>query len=220
MAKKLLPPIKLDGYDIDISHAPPPQWLPPNVTITAVDSYTTKPPDHLLQSYHIVRVANIASSIIDNDPSPVIKNVMQMLRPGGYIQWHEPDTAHRRIVKSDAALPSPHLMDLLKYVEDREYELGPRGWVDSLPDILTRWGLEVPVGGHRYWLPDKYVKVETDRFLLEVEEVAGKKDKRVQGSGGELRALVRKAGEECARNGQGVRCDMVVVIGRKEGGEW
>ncbi|KAI4178256.1 MAG: hypothetical protein L6R41_008467 [Letrouitia leprolyta] len=68
LAKKLHPPVKLHGFDIDTSLAPPPAWLPENVTIQAVENYTDKFPTHLTQAYDIVHVSNIASSIKDNNP--------------------------------------------------------------------------------------------------------------------------------------------------------
>ncbi|KAL8713263.1 MAG: hypothetical protein Q9225_006807 [Loekoesia sp. 1 TL-2023] len=216
LAKKLQTTVRLDGFDVDISHAPPPQWLPINVTIRAVDSYTSRPPETLIQAYDIVRVANIASSIKDNDPGAVIKNVIAMLKPGGYIQWQEADTAHRRIIKSNPSLPSPRLEVLLKYVEDQENSLGPRGWIDSLPDILARYGLGVLAVQHRHRMPDAYAKVETDCCFLEFEHLARVLDAQGEGRGERLREMLALAAEECAGNGQGVRVDVVVAVARKE----
>ncbi|KAL8931777.1 MAG: hypothetical protein Q9211_006737, partial [Gyalolechia sp. 1 TL-2023] len=79
LAKNLHAPVKLGGFDTDISLAPPPQWLPDNITIEALDDYANKVPEHLIQAYDIVHVANIASTIKDNNPGAVIKNVMAML---------------------------------------------------------------------------------------------------------------------------------------------
>ncbi|KAL8931773.1 MAG: hypothetical protein Q9216_007078, partial [Gyalolechia sp. 2 TL-2023] len=181
LAKKLHAPVRLDGFDVDVSLVPPPQWLPKNVTIRALGNYTDKLPEHMIQAYDIVRVANIASTVKDNNPGDVVKNVMAMLKPNGYIQWHEPDTAHRHILLSTpnhnhpqttgatttAAIPTPtpnptpHLSTLLRFLSDNEASSSPRGWIDSLPDILTRYGLEAVRAGHRFRMPDAYVEVET-----------------------------------------------------------
>lgn len=136
------------------------------------------------------------------------------------MQWHEPDTANRCIVKRDPSLPSPRLETLLQDVNELEISRpGPRGWINSLPDILARYGLEVPVGEHRYRMADVYTKVETDRFLLEMEDFAWVLDGERKGGGEELRGLVKAATYECACNGLGVRTDLVVAVARKEGGE-
>ncbi|KAL8682029.1 MAG: hypothetical protein Q9186_001905 [Xanthomendoza sp. 1 TL-2023] len=78
MAKRL-PEITIDGFAIDLSNAPSPQWLPPNVTIQKVDNYTTDLPKDDHSTYDVVRVANLAAFIEDNNPGPVIKNVLAML---------------------------------------------------------------------------------------------------------------------------------------------
>ncbi|KAL8992457.1 MAG: hypothetical protein Q9188_007579 [Gyalolechia gomerana] len=79
LAKKLHAPVQLDGFDIDISLAPPPQWLPDNVTIQGLENYTDRVPQHSIQAYDIVHVTNIAPTIKDNNPAAVIKNIMAML---------------------------------------------------------------------------------------------------------------------------------------------
>ncbi|KAL9050695.1 MAG: hypothetical protein Q9206_004986, partial [Seirophora lacunosa] len=81
LAKKLPPTTTLEGYGIDASSAPPPQCLPANVSIHKVSSYSTPfPGPHRVQeNYDIIHITNIADSIEDNNPGPVIKNAMAML---------------------------------------------------------------------------------------------------------------------------------------------
>lgn len=71
--------MQLDGYDTDISMAPPPQWLPSSMTIKNVDSYESTVPDNLLGMYDIVHVTNLGAAIKDNNPGNVVKNAMAML---------------------------------------------------------------------------------------------------------------------------------------------
>ncbi|KAL9600490.1 MAG: hypothetical protein Q9219_003141 [cf. Caloplaca sp. 3 TL-2023] len=140
--------------------------------------------------------------------------------PNGYIQWTEADTAHRLIVKSNPSLPSPHLSALLRYVEALEHARGPRGWVYSLPDIFARYGLEIPVMQHSHAMPCAYAKVQTERCFMDFWEFARVLDEEEGegGGGGELRGLVARAAEECRGNGEGIRVDVVVAVGRKEEG--
>ncbi|KAL8644757.1 MAG: hypothetical protein Q9210_007088, partial [Variospora velana] len=81
LAKKLPASTTLHGYGIDISSAPPPQSLPANISIHRVPSYTDPFPfpDDLLESYDIILINSLASSIKDNNPGPVIQNAMAML---------------------------------------------------------------------------------------------------------------------------------------------
>ncbi|KAL8748285.1 MAG: hypothetical protein Q9184_007431 [Pyrenodesmia sp. 2 TL-2023] len=237
----LPPSLQLDNYDIDASSSPSSTWLPANISIKQISLIDSEVPASLHDYYDVIHLSNLAAHIKDNSPDQLVKNVMSMLstchsplssflssanglpcptEPGGWMQWHEPDTANRCIVKNNLSLPSPRLEALLRLVSELEtHRPGPRGWINSLPDILARYGLEVPVGDHRYRMSDVYTTVETDRFLLEMEDFARVLDGEREGGGEDLRGSVKAAAEECACNGLGVRTDMVVAVARKEGGE-
>lgn len=73
-------------------------------------------------------------------------------------------------------------------------------------------------------MPDAYVRAETDRFLLEMEDFAvgldgegGKREEEGEekGKGEVLRVLLELAREECERDGVGLRVDIVVAVARK-----
>lgn len=212
MAKKL-PNIQIDGFTIDTSSAPPPQWLPPRVTIRKVASYTTDLATEEQPTYDVVRISNLAGCIEDNDPGSVVKNAMAMLKPGGYIEWDELDTAHYGIVKSDPTTSASRLHALLKHVHDHEHTLGPRGWIDSLPDILARYGLQVQPGQHRYRLPFAYANIENANCFEEFEDLSHRLNDQEDGK--ELRRLMVAAKEDCDQLGQVITADLVVAVGRK-----
>ncbi|KAL8927077.1 MAG: hypothetical protein Q9208_002623 [Pyrenodesmia sp. 3 TL-2023] len=209
--------LHLDSYNVDASASSSSTWLPPNISIKQASLIEPDVFSGLHDYYDVIHLSNLGVNIKDNSPDQVVKNVMSML--SGWVQWHEPDTANRHIVKSNLSLPSPRLEALLKLVGELETNRsGPRGWINSLPDILARYGLEVPVGEHRYRMADVYTEVETDRFLLEMEHFARVLDGERERGGEDLRGLVKAAAEECACNGLGIRTDLVVAVARKEGG--
>ncbi|KAL8672663.1 MAG: hypothetical protein Q9224_007564, partial [Gallowayella concinna] len=115
--------------------------------------------------------------------------------PGGYIQWDEVDTAHRIILQSNPPTPTPRLRALLNHVHDHEHSLGPRGWIDSLPDILARYGLQVKSGQHRYRLPFAYAKIDNDTCFKDFEKLSYRMED--QEGGRELRQQMASAKEEC-----------------------
>ncbi|KAL8848077.1 MAG: hypothetical protein Q9221_006879 [Calogaya cf. arnoldii] len=212
MAKKL-PNVQIDGFAIDTSIVPPSQSLPPKVTIRRVQSYTTDLAQNGQPAYDIVRISNLAASIEDNDPGSVVKNAMAKLKPGGYIQWDELDTAHYGIVKSNPTHSASRLQTLLKFVHENDNTLSPRGWIDSLPDILARYGLQVQAGHHRYRLPFAYAHMENDNCFKDFEELSYRLVE--PGDGKKLRQLMAAAKEDCDRLRQMVTADLVVVVGRK-----
>jgi hypothetical protein len=88
--------IKVHGYDIDLSQAPPKQWLPSNVDLGEFDALAELP-EHVKGRYDVVHVRLFLCVIRDNDPKSVIRNLMGMLKSGGYIQWEEYDLTSGRI---------------------------------------------------------------------------------------------------------------------------
>ncbi|CAO1600409.1 hypothetical protein XANCAGTX0491_004099 [Xanthoria calcicola] len=212
MAKRL-PDIQLDGFAIDTSSVPPLQWLPPKVTIRKVESFTADLASNGQPAYDVIRISNLGASIEDNDPGSVVKTAMALLKPGGYIEWDELDTAHYSIVNSNPTHSTSRLQALLKHVDEHDHLLGARGWIDSLPDILARFGLQVHAGPHRYRLPFAYANVETDNWFKEFKELSYRLVNQKDGK--ELRQLMAAAKEDCDRLGQMITADLVIVVGRK-----
>lgn len=212
MAKRL-PNIHIDGFTIDNSLVPPPQGLPPKVTIHHVESYASSFVTSGQSTYDVIRICSLAANVENNDPGSVVENAMAMLKPGGYIEWDELDTAHYNLVKTDFTRPAFQSQSLLKRIRHHSHTLSPCGWIDSLPDILARHGLQVEGRQHRYRLPFAYAKLENDNSFKEFEDLSyGLADKD---EGRELRQSMAAAKEECDQMGHMVTADLVIVAGRK-----
>ena len=122
-----------------------------------------------------------------------------LLEPGGYLQWNELDFGHRRVIKADPTAYTPHLTALLQYVQIWEDSLGPKGWIESLPDIFSRYGME-KAKLQRVKMSEAYMKYDNDKSLSAYEEFSyAVLDQRRRGEGEMLRELVARAGEECRR---------------------
>ena len=78
LARTLPPTAQLDGFDIDISDCPHKQWLPRNVTMQQLDALTGIP-EHLVGMYDIVQLRLFQVVVKDNDPGPLLRNVLRML---------------------------------------------------------------------------------------------------------------------------------------------
>ncbi|KAL8950519.1 MAG: hypothetical protein Q9222_003458 [Ikaeria aurantiellina] len=210
--------VKLDAFHLATSPMPTSTWLPANITKQTFNPLIDEVPDDMRGLYDIVRVANLASLVRNNDPGKIIHNVVQMLKPGGWIQWNELDSAHRRVISSNPTVPSTHLSALLRYVDECENVMvGPRGWINSLGDIFSRYGLEQS-RHDRFGMPDAYKVFENEYALLGMEELSRDLDARGSEEGQKVREMLGMAVEECGRNGQVVGMEMVVAIGRKGGG--
>ncbi|KAL8895395.1 MAG: hypothetical protein Q9192_003656 [Flavoplaca navasiana] len=203
----------MDGFTIDDSLVPPPSGLPAGVTIHKVESYTSNFVTSGQPTYDVIRICNLAANVQNNDPGSVVKNAMAMLKPGGYIEWDELDTARYSLVKTDLTHPASQLQTLLRHIHHHSDMLSPCGWIDSLPDILGRYGLQVEGRQHRYRLPFAYAKIENGKSFKEFVDLSYRLADKDEGM--ELRQLMATAKEECDRMGHMVTADLVIVVGRK-----
>lgn len=78
LALTLPPTAQLDGFDIDISDCPHEQWLPQNVTMRYLDALD-EIPERLVGVYDVVQLRLFQVVVKDNDPGPLLRNVVKML---------------------------------------------------------------------------------------------------------------------------------------------
>ncbi|KAF4988251.1 hypothetical protein FGRMN_9875 [Fusarium graminum] len=79
---------RLDGFDIDNSKFLPSGDLPENVKLSLGDVFEPISKD-LVGQYDLVHVRLLMVALKAGDWEPVAKNLMSLLRPGGYILWDE-----------------------------------------------------------------------------------------------------------------------------------
>ncbi|KAK4619903.1 N-methyltransferase tcpN [Fulvia fulva] len=98
MAQQLPPSTQLDGFDISFGQCPPREWLPRNVDLRLVDIFRPVP-EELVGCYDIVHIRHFVCVVKANDPTPLLRNLLRMLKPGGWIQWDEWDVMNRHFTK-------------------------------------------------------------------------------------------------------------------------
>lgn len=69
---------QLDGFDISADQFPDKGWLPKNVTLNTLDSLAPLP-EHLVAKYDVVHIGLVVMIIKNENPTPLLKNVMAML---------------------------------------------------------------------------------------------------------------------------------------------
>ncbi|MCJ1252157.1 hypothetical protein MMC30_009396 [Trapelia coarctata] len=136
---------QLDGFDVDTSQAPPQEWLPANVKIRKWDIFT-EVPDELVEQYDVVHV-KMWVLVVKGDPTPILRNLRRMLKPGGWLQWGELDTASIRILKTTPSNPDDGLQQLLRLTLAQDSRIAPQ-WPSQLPGLFSEQGL-AQVEAHR-----------------------------------------------------------------------
>ena len=204
-----LPSARLDGFDIKLDQAPPPQWLPSRVKLRTWNVFEDVP-DEMLGVYDVVHVRLLVLVVEDSNPRPILGNLSKMLKPGGYLQWDDlnyPDTCVRVV---DDSLLTPALHELRRMV----YSQGRHDWTLRLADIFNEEGLE---DARLYHFDDSMPlsKANGDQHLLTMEEFAsrlekvGKKDEATK-----IYQIIRDVYEESMR-GAALSMPRVVCVARK-----
>jgi 2-polyprenyl-3-methyl-5-hydroxy-6-metoxy-1,4-benzoquinol methylase len=116
------PDAEIYGLDISSQQYPAEGFLPKNVHLDFLDILKEIPAEHV-EKYDVVH-ARLLVQVVNQaggDPRPVIQNLLKLAKPGGYIQWEEPnDNAEtRKILKSDPSNSSENMEKLLANLHTR-----------------------------------------------------------------------------------------------------
>ncbi|KAF7592364.1 hypothetical protein BBP40_000347 [Aspergillus hancockii] len=129
-----LPQTNLDGLDICLTQAPHRHWLPSNITLFEWNVFDETVPSELVGKYGLVHVRSLALVLAGKDPKPVIRNIYQLVKPGGHLQWEELDYKSMCVKQIDPAVEAPALEELVKL----HYSDGCHDWTLALPQLLNK----------------------------------------------------------------------------------
>ncbi|PYI02180.1 S-adenosyl-L-methionine-dependent methyltransferase, partial [Aspergillus sclerotiicarbonarius CBS 121057] len=206
------PNAELHGFDITSEQYPAPGFLPPNVTLSHLNILQDIPAEYV-EKYDVVHARLLVQVVLQagGDPRPVIQNLMKLIKPGGYLQWEEPndDAGNRPLVKSDPATISEHSEDLMKRIDTRFRSKTPI-WSVHLAETLTEQGLQQVLRDE--FSPDTYTLILDQMNYL---GLFGELISKVPGEENQVfRELLEKAVVE-ARGGVAWKVRRFVFVGRK-----
>ncbi|PLB46270.1 UMTA methyltransferase family protein [Aspergillus steynii IBT 23096] len=204
-----VPSAQVDGLDIDMTQAPHPAWLPGAIGLRYWDIFSPVPPD-LREKYDLVHVRLLVLVLSGVDPVPAIRNLLALLKPGGYLQWDELDCVHMKLKKADESLVAPALEE----IQSMLYATGRHNWALELPRTLTDCGFEDAWIDYYDEAPE-LVRAFNDQHLMTIEEFAGKLAQLGQvETAREVYDLVKTGYEESVQ-GVALSVPRVVVVARK-----
>jgi len=88
IAKTLPPEAELVGVDLDTSKFPPASSLPSNISLQTANIHEPFP-EELLGKFDVVHLRLIIFALKDGLGIDLVKNLMTLLKPGGYLVWTE-----------------------------------------------------------------------------------------------------------------------------------
>lgn len=78
LSRILKPSARLDGFDVSHAQCPPAGLMPSNIHLRIHDCLS-EPPSDLLGQYDIIHLQCFNSVVPENDPAPVVRNMLKML---------------------------------------------------------------------------------------------------------------------------------------------
>ncbi len=207
----------LHGYDITSVHYPAADDLPANISLETLDAFNEELPEAMVGKYDVVHVRVFTAVVKNNDPSPLIRNALKMLKPGGYLQWDEMDSETLGAVSPKPSISSTCTQEMTdtgllssKNAMNLRYD-----WSSNLGSIFAEHGLEV-VEDTRMDVKKELRKAMTDSLLMMFEHVAtlAVRDGCMVGTDKNWADLWNKAGQEID-NGVSITMQMMVRVGRK-----
>ncbi|QLI73992.1 uncharacterized protein G6M90_00g093430 [Metarhizium brunneum] len=197
------------GLDISFNAAPHPDTLPSNVKLRHWDIKDDLPAD-LVAAFDLVHVRFLSFVLLNNEVEVVLRKLFQMLKPGGYLQWGEPDMETLRIDKVAPEAKSEGLEQLFKLFEIQDARLKPT-WAVELHNLFSAVGFD-HVDVHSLDCPPHWAYIFHEGGLM-MHEIISRKNKSEKMQH-ELARLLPQAVEE-TRNGAWVSCVRLTVIGKR-----
>ncbi|KAL8722858.1 MAG: hypothetical protein Q9225_000745 [Loekoesia sp. 1 TL-2023] len=154
----------LDGFDLSLEQCPPLAWLPPLMSLTQWDIYSPVPLP-FKERYDVVHIRLLLLVVRDNDPTPILRNVFEMLKPGGYLQWDELNVFEAYVASTDPNVVSSRSFQRAQEVTD----LDSLTWVRELGSIMSKTGFE-GIQEYKYGCHLALAKYYQDMQFLVMEE--------------------------------------------------
>ena len=203
------PTARLDGFDIDTSQAPPEQWLPSNVTLKTWNIFDDVP-EEMVGIYDVVHVRLVVLVVRKSDIRNVIRKLLRMLKPNGFIQWDELDYPGTHVRTSKDSLQTPALHKLREVV----YSRGRNDWTLRLPEDFAEEGL-LNTTIHHFQDPPDMARANSEQHLLTMEEFASSlATTDHKGEATEILKLIQDGAHEVS-SGAALSMPKVVCVGRK-----
>ncbi|KAF2114305.1 UMTA methyltransferase family protein [Lophiotrema nucula] len=129
---KAHPDTQLHGFDLDLAQAPHAAWLPPNIQLHKWNLFDNIPAE-FESKFDFVHVRLVVLVLTGENTQSFVKKLMQLLKPGGYLQWDELDCVNMRVRKVNPAIASPALDEIHSLC----YSGGRHDWTLTIPEMLA-----------------------------------------------------------------------------------
>ncbi|KAF3059431.1 methyltransferase [Daldinia childiae] len=139
LLREQYPDAILDGYDISPRLFPQENTLPPNVSLGILDMKQPAPKE-LHGKYDVVHVRSLVAAMLPTDWAIVVRNLSELLKPGGFLQWEECDFAGAKYLRGLVGSTVDAVRFMGKHFRNTLGERFEHGWC-TLPREMRDAGL-------------------------------------------------------------------------------
>ncbi|MCJ1445375.1 MAG: hypothetical protein MMC23_005880 [Stictis urceolatum] len=205
------PALKVDGFDKSLQQCPPDELLPEGCSSRTLDILADLPED-VKGLYDIVNVTLLQGGLEDT-PVPALRNMLAMLKPGGYLQWQEVNLSALSVTSKKPGLEQSAMKAVLEAVQ--RFNIGK--WTPRLADICAETGF-LDCKTDRYPVSPDIAIAFAQTQLGAYEEISrgGMDNGSQDAEGPRLRETIAKAHAEL-RTGVWLKQELEVTVARKQG---
>lgn len=218
MDPSLLERATFHGFDISTTHFPHEKNLPANIILSNVDAIAEDLPEELVGKYDVVHIRMFIAVVRNNDPSPILRNALKMLKPGGYLQWGEMDGGKMHVIAPDSSISTSATHEMIEALNyHRLFGIDVVDvWTSRLAALFEQAGFDI-VDDQKMTLKKELRKAMTDCNYTVFDHTARNmvgENGCMPGSEKNWLELWTKSGEEI-RNGVAMVSDFLVCVGQK-----
>jgi trans-aconitate methyltransferase len=134
------PEMTLHGFDISTALYPAPSTLPSQISLRQLD-IKQPVPEELQGQYDVVHVQMLAAGMLPSEWELVVRNVVLLLKPGGWLQWTECDFLGVKHLSGHTEATVDTARKMGRAFRDALKERFGHGW-NSLPADMEAAGLD------------------------------------------------------------------------------
>lgn len=206
------PDAEVVGFDISDVQFPAQMTRPSNVRLELGDLFEPTPTKYQ-EYFDIVHIRLVVGAIYTMDKDILLKNILSMIKPGGFIQWDE-------IIEPTVLLVDPNLKvsnEPLNWIK-RMYSVSnfrpATQWAADLPLTFEKYGLENVVG-HKPPMKPSTLPLQTEALWWSFREIMNFAVKTGKPNAEEQLRLGNQDIEEQLAGGYMFAYAWIVAVGRK-----
>lgn len=205
------------GLDVSKENFPKPDELPANLKLDGNFDAFDPIPESMQHKFDIVHVRAFGAIVKKGNPEPLARNLLDLLRPDGYIQWEDIDITSIGAIPSSTRAPIENIEEFHRRFLEVQKVIGVEiSWVPNLPQTFKTVGLELI---EALQLPDtpalRKSRTEKDFFGIQaLGRTMGPRMPQIMGQPEDYQELTSKVWQEI-QQGAHITTDSWCVVGRK-----